>query len=734
MDASNGAPASDGTSVALRKALATCQETVEQLVVSMADGITTTLQIDPSGRKRASLEPLFDSLLRRTSEAVDTLSSINLDAHKSGLKAQAATYKMKLESSRTAASVTMKNQAAELQATFTVQMQKTMSDLTSGGAAELLTARKRVEELEELLHEATCASSKNEEMVKTLRGLLRGKETEVDQKSKEVEDLTLSLEDSKFSMERMVRPLKDEISSLQQKLLEGAAEAERAAVQVPVEAKRLVGLLAERMRSEAPNPGGSREGVEAQMQRLLAEMKVMSEKLANADADFTHRNAANIEELEAARKELASMKGQLGTAQHKLAVAQQQITKLSSLSSPAPKQPLPLQPPVQQQEERPPQTPPPREATPEEQASRPRTANVVDVPEQQQQLIEAHEEISRLSTALGVARCEAAAQTEEAVQRKEEAESVRRDMLETLSRAVSETQRATMLNPDECKRQVKSMAGRLAAELEAARLGERETAHEQLHRLLDELALLGKQHTAIELKLAEEYEKGAEARAAQMRLKQLQTDDTRARELVAKGLGEVQVKFNPLDPLSHQLLQLIMFYRRAIQEANNVRGMLDRALREVALGVTENMTLGEKAKYLLEELKSKMEEVEELKLTIENVRAEISIYNGENSTLRDRCNQLLQQYHNAYDKEQVLRTTVKQQHASLYAAYHRVKDVEVELQRSNGAAAEEREALVNTALNALHQLRVHLGSIHALKPEVTKPVDEVCTRLFLPKQ
>ena len=46
------------------------------------------------------------------------------------------------------------------------------------------------------------------------------------------------------------------------------------------------------------------------------------------------------------------------------------------------------------------------------------------------------------------------------------------------------------------------------------------------------------------------------------------------------------------------------------------------------------------------------------------------------------------------------------------------------MQRAQGAAVQERDGLVSTALHALNQLRLHLGSIHALRPEVTRPVDE----------
>ena len=48
----------------------------------------------------------------------------------------------------------------------------------------------------------------------------------------------------------------------------------------------------------------------------------------------------------------------------------------------------------------------------------------------------------------------------------------------------------------------------------------------------------------------------------------------------------------------------------------------------------------------------------------------------------------------------------------------------MELQRSVGAAQEQREALVASALHALQQVRGHLGAVHALRAEAVKPLDE----------
>ena len=71
-----------------------------------------------------------------------------------------------------------------------------------------------------------------------------------------------------------------------------------------------------------------------------------------------------------------------------------------------------------------------------------------------------------------------------------------------------------------------------------------------------------------------------------------------------------------------------------------------------------------------------------------------------------------------------LRAALKRQGASLNMAFHRVKDVELELTRANAAGVEQRETLVSAALIALQQLRGRLGTVYALRHDATKPIEE----------
>ena len=71
-----------------------------------------------------------------------------------------------------------------------------------------------------------------------------------------------------------------------------------------------------------------------------------------------------------------------------------------------------------------------------------------------------------------------------------------------------------------------------------------------------------------------------------------------------------------------------------------------------------------------------------------------------------------------------MRKALKAKQNSLQNAIHRVKEIESELRQAHGAHAESKEALTLAALNALSSLRMRLGSVHAVRPEALKPVDE----------
>lgn len=156
-------------------------------------------------------------------------------------------------------------------------------------------------------------------------------------------------------------------------------------------------------------------------------------------------------------------------------------------------------------------------------------------------------------------------------------------------------------------------------------------------------------------------------------------------------------------------------------------------MAQLGLGrdLDEDATLSEKLLALLQECRGLRKDTEKLKGSLDAALAEIEQrQTSSGSKARDRADlhtrmqALMVAARKILERERVLKETVKKQHSSLHHAYQRCKEVEMELARSQGSAAEQREALVGSALHALQQLRHHLGAIHALRPEAAKPLDD----------
>ena len=132
------------------------------------------------------------------------------------------------------------------------------------------------------------------------------------------------------------------------------------------------------------------------------------------------------------------------------------------------------------------------------------------------------EENARLTAQLKQARKAVDEKTAQVSEREDEVDALRRDMSETLTRAVAEAVRASLLSAEECKQQVAAMAERLKAELEAIKRNNRERGHEQLNRLLDELGVMSQHVTTLEVKIAENERMHAEAQESMAKLKALE--------------------------------------------------------------------------------------------------------------------------------------------------------------------------------------------------------------------
>jgi len=208
------------------------------------------------------------------------------------------------------------------------------------------------------------------------------------------------------------------------------------------------------------------------------------------------------------------------------------------------------------------------------------------------------------------------------------------------------------------------------------------------------------------------------------RLEQLETQERNARDALTKALGELAGQQSSAMQLSEQLSKLVTHYRSMKAETSVIRTSLDKALKSNAMFAEESASSSDKLRAVVNEFRRAQEEVTALRSTLDKALKDIDATVEENANISDKLRQLLTEYRKMTENELQLRDALKRQHGSLNAAYHRVKDVELELTRAKAAGIEERETLVDVALRALQQLRTRLGYVHALRQDATKPVEE----------
>ena len=87
--------------------------------------------------------PIVDYLGRQVTMLAEELSEADIATHRKGIRAQNAVTKMKLAASRTAAGVSLQNQAAEMENAFQKQLVAKVNSLQDSGNEELKEAMAR---------------------------------------------------------------------------------------------------------------------------------------------------------------------------------------------------------------------------------------------------------------------------------------------------------------------------------------------------------------------------------------------------------------------------------------------------------------------------------------------------------------------------------------------------------------------------------------------------------------
>lgn len=125
-------------------------------------------ELDEDARTVAVTE-LLAGIQRTISEAGCTLQEAHVDLARKRLKAQAVTFALKLETSRTAGDVALTNQKAENDAVHEKQMQTRIRELTSSEGSLLEEARAMQDELQQKLDAANINAKSLDEALSTMQ-------------------------------------------------------------------------------------------------------------------------------------------------------------------------------------------------------------------------------------------------------------------------------------------------------------------------------------------------------------------------------------------------------------------------------------------------------------------------------------------------------------------------------------------------------------------------------------
>ena len=252
-----------------------------------------------------SIKSVLDGMGRSIIEYAEALSEADISEDRKALKTQKNMMELKMEASRTAATVQLQNVEAEQAAATTRALQQQAEKLTSGGDEALKNAIAAQEELVTKLE-------KSDKKCNTLEETLRATKVELGAKTQEAATSATMLEEATAEAAKATEKYTAEIESLQQETMElrealgeAAAEAQRAAEASEAECKRQVEAMAARLQEEVDNAvRGEREKSESRFQRLYAELKSMAKTINSLEAELAEQIIATKQEEFAHKKSL----------------------------------------------------------------------------------------------------------------------------------------------------------------------------------------------------------------------------------------------------------------------------------------------------------------------------------------------------------------------------------------------------------------------------------------------
>lgn len=371
----------EGDLAAFASALEECQAALTHRIELSMESIAELLeQSDVAQRFEAALDEVFGALSRDACNLAKALSNNAAETSRENTKARAAAFQVKLEHSRKAADISLKNKSIELGAAYQKKLSQTLRELNQGGSTLLCNAQEAQERLEKELAEEkrkheTCreslrlaleASQASEERVSEADAARERMVHDVDETRQMIWEALLAqcaevegfdrenriLADPKTTaLRETIRaqrgedavPLAEQLAGLAQanlllkqkiqgKLLtaaesrdrmlaalaEAAGEVDRASLVHAEECKRLTEQMARRMRAEQQEMMAGRASTfDVQLLRLLAELKAMSVSHAEMEAELESSASQSAQ----SRQQVKFASAQLRQAREDLASA-----------------------------------------------------------------------------------------------------------------------------------------------------------------------------------------------------------------------------------------------------------------------------------------------------------------------------------------------------------------------------------------------------------------------------
>ena len=169
--------------------------------VLRSEGGTLQATIGEASAQAASeLASAFERIGRRVGTLAETMEEALFEAHREETRVAAATAKLKLEATRTASSVALKNQMAELEALHHKQLEAKMAQLSEGGDALLHDAHAKVEELTAQLTELQAKHDAMDDLVKTTQKLEQNSERRATRAEAEASKVTAEMAAARASL------------------------------------------------------------------------------------------------------------------------------------------------------------------------------------------------------------------------------------------------------------------------------------------------------------------------------------------------------------------------------------------------------------------------------------------------------------------------------------------------------------------------------------------------------